>query len=669
MGEDGGFFVYNNALYFNGYDAVSGGEYVYRLDAGSATPTRLTDGFGHDVGHTFLTPANFYQYDPAGGLFFIAHSTPDGADVLYLNQNGTILVPHSNGQPFTGAGLQNGFIGFNGNLYFSANDHLYKFNQFTGVSVVAGVDGTAGEHGGFVVFNNKLYFFAEVGGTTQLMSLDAAGQLAPVAGISGSFSGDAHFTLFDGVLSSRARPRRASSWCRSIPPARCTSMTSAPATACPARTAASPATSPPRSARRMTISSTAPMLPTISTARAAMTSSMPAVARTQIRHTVGQGRDVVDGGAGLDTLHVSGTEDDEAYVVWTVAAYNAAHPGNPYAGSAQILVTVNGAILDELTDVEQIAITGNGGTDSLDFQGDFTGTPLRTSNIGYGGGAEADTVDLSHAVLDNWVFADGGEGADSAILGFAFHGAGATYQQILDGNGALIGARITHTVGGQQVIDEFTGFESFVFTDGTRTLPLLFDEAPVATPDQRVGGEDTTLSIALASLAANDTDAGQRPACRRGGAQCGQRHGQHRERQCRLHPHGGLRRHRRVRLHGRRRQGRFRHRPCDGRRAAGRRPGEAAARGRLARATTSSSMSGAAPGWVPRLRRWRTAGSSSRGPLSGKLPPGCSIPMATRSPATSSSIRTARSTITARRTWSAWRTATSWWFGTAPSRS
>ena len=177
--------------------------------------------------------------------------------------------------------------------------------------------------------------------------------------------------------------------------------------------------------------------------------------------------------------------------------------------AARASATVNGAILDELTGVEQIAINGNGGTDSLDLQVDFTGTPLSMSNISYGGGDEADTVDLSHAVSDNWVFAQGGEGADSAILGFAFHAA--AYQQILDGNGALIGARISHTVGGQQVVDEFTGFESFVVTDGTRTLPLLFDEAPVATPDQVVGREDTTLRIALASLVANDTDADNDP--------------------------------------------------------------------------------------------------------------------------------------------------------------
>ena len=212
VGEDGGFFVYNNALYFNGYDASSGGEYVYRLDAGSATPTRLTDGFGHDVGHSFLTPANFYQYDPSGGLSFVAHSTADGADVLHLNQNGTILVPHSNGQPFTGAGLQNGFIGFARNLYFpptttSTSSTSSPACPWSPASTARRASTAASSR------STHVYFFAEVGGITQLMSLDVAGQTRWSPASAAASAATRISRCSAAACLSRVRLRRASSWC------------------------------------------------------------------------------------------------------------------------------------------------------------------------------------------------------------------------------------------------------------------------------------------------------------------------------------------------------------------------------------------------------------------------------------------------------------------------
>ena len=156
----------------NGADVIYGWGGDDSLSGDLANDT-LYGGAGNDLLKDFYADTAGYLYGPAGGLFFVAFSALDGADALYLIQGNT-LIPHWNGQPFTGAGLQNGFIGFNGFLYFSANGHLNKLNQFTGASVIAGIDDTAGEHGGFVEFNNKLYFFAEVGGTTQLMSLTAS---------------------------------------------------------------------------------------------------------------------------------------------------------------------------------------------------------------------------------------------------------------------------------------------------------------------------------------------------------------------------------------------------------------------------------------------------------------------------------------------------------------
>ena len=79
--------------------------------------------------------------------------------------------------------------------------------------------------------------------------------------------------------------------------------------------------------------------------------------------------------------------------------------------------------------------------------------------------------------------ADGGAGTDTAILGFGFNDTGVTFEKIYDSANALIGARITHTVGGQQVADEFINFESFVFTDGTRDLAGVLNTPPNAVDD------------------------------------------------------------------------------------------------------------------------------------------------------------------------------------------
>ena len=55
VGEDGGFFVYNNELLFNAFVST---DQVFILEAGSTTPVPLTDLFGYEIDHTFLHPAN-----------------------------------------------------------------------------------------------------------------------------------------------------------------------------------------------------------------------------------------------------------------------------------------------------------------------------------------------------------------------------------------------------------------------------------------------------------------------------------------------------------------------------------------------------------------------------------------------------------------------------------
>jgi len=80
-----------------------------------------------------------------------------------------------------------------------------------------------------------------------------------------------------------------------------------------------------------------------------------------IRYSLGNGGDdVIDGGPGSDKLIITGTGGDAAYGIWTVAAYNAAHPSTPFTRTADILVTVGTSIVNELSNIEEIAINGGG---------------------------------------------------------------------------------------------------------------------------------------------------------------------------------------------------------------------------------------------------------------------------------------------------------------------
>jgi hypothetical protein len=81
-------------------------------------------------------------------------------------------------------------------------------------------------------------------------------------------------------------------------------------------------------------------------------------------------------------------------------------------------------------------------------------------------------------------------------LGFAYPGlAGVT--AVRDGSNAVIGARITHVTGGETVVDKFTNYESFAFSDGTRTLPELFNTAPRDRSGLGSGDEDGLIAVTL----------------------------------------------------------------------------------------------------------------------------------------------------------------------------
>ena len=182
-----------------------------------------------------------------------------------------------------------------------------------------------------------------------------------------------------------------------------------------------------------------------------------------IFYIVSGGRDFVDGGAQTtaDTLDATGSSADEHFYIETTAEYQT-RTGNTDTSGAEIVLSQDTTVLVDMKGIEEIVIHGGGGADTLTVSGNFTGTSLLTSTIEFDGGAGDDTIDLTGRQSNHRVVVDGGDGNDTAILDFAYDSI--THVEIIDG-----GFEITHN----GITDVFANFETFDFTDGTRSYADL----------------------------------------------------------------------------------------------------------------------------------------------------------------------------------------------------
>ena len=134
-----------------------------------------------------------------------------------------------------------------------------------------------------------------------------------------------------------------------------------------------------------------------------------------------------------------------------------------------------------------------GGTDSADVLQGFAGDNVLLGGLGndtLNGGSGDDT--MSGGVGDDVL--DGGDGNDTAVYG----GNAADYVVTVNGG--------TATVSGIEGTDTLTNVEILQFAD--QTAPVVStNQSPVAVADAASTDEDTPLTIAAATLLANDTDA------------------------------------------------------------------------------------------------------------------------------------------------------------------
>ncbi|WP_105439700.1 DUF5801 repeats-in-toxin domain-containing protein [Neorhizobium sp. T25_13] len=198
-----------------------------------------------------------------------------------------------------------------------------------------------------------------------------------------------------------------------------------------------------------------------------------------IQWSVGDGLDVVDGGTelagGRDLLRVVGSSASEQYAIWSVAAYNAAHAGAPYGGSAEILLTVNGALAAEVKEIEDIVIQGGGGTDTIAVIGSFAGTSLLTSTITYEGGEGDETFDVSELTSGHSVVVKGAGGTDVLVIGD--EAGESIWKDVIVTRDPDSGEFTIELPNGGPVL-KATGVESFQFFDGTVSAAQLIEQAP-----------------------------------------------------------------------------------------------------------------------------------------------------------------------------------------------
>ncbi len=127
---------------------------------------------------------------------------------------------------------------------------------------------------------------------------------------------------------------------------------------------------------------------------------------------VGDGTDFVDGGAGTDTLQVNGDAQDETFFIETATEFQNRTGTAPTAGTEIVISRAVGVqpgrapgavptgigsavIVAELTNINEIVISGGAGASDYYIKGDFSPTTLLTNTITIEGSTGDDVIDIS----------------------------------------------------------------------------------------------------------------------------------------------------------------------------------------------------------------------------------------------------------------------------------
>lgn len=201
--------------------------------------------------------------------------------------------------------------------------------------------------------------------------------------------------------------------------------------------------------------------------------------------TVGDGRDVIDGGLDTDRFIIEGSSDSETYFVETVADYILrVADSEPLAVATEVVVSrAVGAgastVIAELSSIEGIDVVGGAGNDILS------------------GGAGSDT--LAGGAGTNEL--DGGDKHDTAV----FSGTRANYEVSATADGFLLTDRRTGLPGGVHTVKNV---ESFQFDNITLLAASLLNSAPTGLSlSPAYVSEYAFNGVTVGSLSTTDSDA------------------------------------------------------------------------------------------------------------------------------------------------------------------
>ncbi len=217
----------------------------------------------------------------------------------------------------------------------------------------------------------------------------------------------------------------------------------------------------------------------------------------------GDGRDVIEGGDETvqDTAKIFGDDTAETF---TVHSREEAELLLGYDGNAEIVITRNGAIISELSDIEDIVIDGRGDGSAFNTVGSFDNTGLAKSTIVFIGSDGDDTVDLSAQTSEHRVVFQAGSGGDTIT--------GDRDQDLIDITGLTIVSvepiagdrfRVTFDNGSTLTYDGNAGFAENAGTDDETSVTI----EPTAQDDTAATDEDTVVQVTAGlGLLANDSD-------------------------------------------------------------------------------------------------------------------------------------------------------------------
>ncbi len=209
------------------------------------------------------------------------------------------------------------------------------------------------------------------------------------------------------------------------------------------------------------------------------------------------GRDIVVGGAGVDTYQINGAAGAETFAIYSRAAAQTAIAGLVLAASTEIVIARNGVVIAELDDIEEIRVNtlqvtspggangGANGGDTIIVDGDFTGTSLNFSTITIDGDASSEVVDIS-ALQSAHRIVFRSNGGNDTIIG------NLRPQDVIELPAGTTAADYTATTDANGVITMTDGSHSITFT-AAGGMPQIGNDDDDGD-DDTAGNDDETTS-------------------------------------------------------------------------------------------------------------------------------------------------------------------------------